>query len=188
MRRHLTALAFGVSLAGVACDTAGRDPGAAMVRAPGDAAREWAVAVDRERATLARKEWASRAGPGEARLTGFAAGDTLRLVREVLTEGGPEGRQAARYYFDGARLRYYEAEASRRRPGGAAEQRVRLVLAFDDGGRVLEGTYQVDGAVAALDSVVIRRVAARAAELARQWALAPASSPAATGADGVRRR
>jgi len=155
----------------------GEAEGEGVVRAPGDAARQWAVAVDRARESLARKEWASRMGDADARLTGFAAGDTLRLVREVLTQG-EMGRQAARYYYAGTRLRYYEAEASRRNAGGDAMQRVRLVLAFDEGGRLLEGSYQVDGAVAALDTVVIQGVVARAGEVARQWAAAPGAAPA----------
>ncbi len=176
--RRLRGVAILASLVAVACSAPGRDVEEGVVRAPGDAAREWAVTVDRARESLTRKEWASRVGDAEARLSGFAAGDTLRLVREVLSQG-TAGRQAARYYFAGPRLRYYEAEASRPAPSGGAPQRVRLVLAFDDGGRTLEGTYQVDGAVAALDSVLIQGVVARAAEVARQWAAAPAPAAGA---------
>lgn len=180
------ALAASLSLAVAGCAAPGEDAGEEVVRAPGDAARSWAVAVDRARASLARREWASRTGDAEARLTGFAAGDTLRLVREVVTQG-EQGRQAARYYFDGAQLRYYEAEATRPQAAGAAPQRVRLVLAFDQGGRVLEGTYQVDGAVAALDSVVIQGVVSRAGEVARQWAAAPAGASGAASAPAPKR-
>jgi hypothetical protein len=102
---------------------------------------------------------------------------------------GETGRQAARYYFAGPLLRYYEAEASRRPPSGSAMQRVRLVLAFDESGRLVEGTHQVDGAVVALDSVMIRGVVARASDVARQWATVPESTPAtpAGAGDAVKR-
>lgn len=152
----------------------GGDRRAAAARAPGDAAREWAVTVDHDRARLARKDWSSIAGSDSSRLSGFSAGDSLKLVREVRSLGGT-GREAARFYFQGAQLRYYEMEGERITAAGA-RQKVRLVLAFDEMGTVVESSSRVDGGVAPLDPQRIGDVVARAAEVARQWATTPAES------------
>jgi hypothetical protein len=136
----------------IGCERGGDRRAAAAARAPGDAAREWAVTVDHDRARLARKDWSSIAGSDSSRLSGFSAGDSLKLVREVRSLGGA-GREAARFYFQGAQLRYYEMEGERITAAGA-RQKVRLVLAFDELGTVV----------------------ARAAEVARQWATTPAES------------
>lgn len=144
----------------------------AAARAPGDAARAWAVTVDHDRARLARKDWSSIAGSDSARLSGFSAGDSLKLVREVRSLGGA-GREAARFYFQGAQLRYYEMEGERITAAGA-RQKVRLVLAFDELGTVVESSSHVDGGIAPLDLQRIQDVVARAAEVARQWATTPA--------------
>lgn len=161
-----------------ACVDTGANGSEGEVRAPGDAARAWAVSVDRDRQTLARREWKGRLGDGDVTLSGFSAGDTLRMVREVVTQG-ESGRQAARYYFDGVQLRYYEAEGARRDSASGAVRKFRLVLAFDERGAVAETSHLVDGVTAAVDSAGIQAVLARAAEVARQWATTPATRPAA---------
>ena len=170
------ALALVALLAVVAgCERGGNGrPDEAPPRAPGDAAREWAVGVDRIRAQLARKEWTSLAGSDTAHLSGFAAGDTLELAREVVTRGDG-GRDAARYYFQGAQLRYYEMEGERAENAGT-RQKVRLVLAFDERGSIAQSSYLVDGGIAPLDPATVRAVVARATEVARQWATAPATA------------
>jgi len=149
-------------------------------RAPGDAAREWAIGIDRRRPELTRTEWSSTMGDATASLSAYAAGDTLRLVREVLTQGD-RGRSASRYYFDGAQLRYYESEGELVEGGAAAGEesvtrKERLVLAFDTTGAVVEVARQLDGATAPVDSTRIQGVVARAGEVARQWATSRAAS------------
>jgi hypothetical protein len=148
-------------------------------RAPGDAAREWAIGIDRVRAELTRAEWTSTMGDATASLTAYAAGDTLRLVREVVTQGD-RGRAASRYYFDGAQLRYFESdgelvEAAAAAGGGSVKRKERLVLAFDQAGATVEVARQVDGATAPVDSARIQGVVARAGEVARQWATSRAA-------------
>ena len=176
--RALVFLALAVASA--ACERgAGRGGDSSTARAPGEAARAWAIGIDRARPQLTRKEWRSEVGEAAATLSGFSAGDTLRLVREVL-EQGARGRRAARYYFDGAQLRYFESEgslapATSESPGAARKER--LVLAFDGRGATVEALHQIDGATAPLDSAQIHGVVSRAAELARQWATSPAAPP-----------
>lgn len=144
-------------------------------RAPGDAAREFAIAVDRARPNLTVKDWKGAAEGREVALTGYALGDTLRLVREVIT-GGDREKSASRYYFDGAQLRYYESAADVTSGQPPAAHKERLVLAFDKLGAAVEISHQMDGATAPVDSLRISGVQARAAELARQWATTPAAS------------
>lgn len=146
-----------------------------MPRAPGDAAREFAIAVDRERPRLTAKDWKREDGEKDLALTGYAAGDTLRLVREVMSRGERE-KGASRYYFDGAQLRYYESTADVSRGTPPALHTERLVLAFDNRGVAVEISHQLDGATAPVDSARISAVQARAAEVARQWATTPPAS------------
>lgn len=171
-------LVVAVSLVfGVACQPgAGGESDSGITRAPGDAAREWAIQIDRARPELLRREWKSTMGDAEATLSGYSAGDTLRLVREVLAQGD-RGRQASRYYFAGAWLRYFESEgdlvAQPDPVTPAVIRKERVVLAFDDAGATVEVSRLVDGATAPMDSARIQGVVARAAEVARQWAAAP---------------
>ncbi len=144
-------------------------------RAPGDAAREFAIAVDHERPNLTVKDWKGETGERAVALTGYASGDTLRLVREVVT-GGDREKSSSRYYFDGAQLRYYESTADILSGEPPAAHKERLVLAFDKLGAAVEISHQMDGATAPVDSVRISGVRSRAAELARQWATTPAAS------------
>ena len=159
-------------------DTGTGDP--AVVRGPGEAARQIAITVDRERTKLTQKKWSVTAHDSVSTLTGFAAGDTLRLIREVL-DLGARGQEASRYYFVGPQLRYFESEGHVMVPNAGkpeAKHRVRLVLAFDQRGATVEATHTMDGQTAPLDSVRIRHAQVRAAELARQWATSPATAPA----------
>lgn len=164
-----------MTLAFLACQPGEGGSGDSLaVRAPGDAAREFAIAVDRERPNLTVKDW-REAGERDVALTGYALGDTLRLVREVIT-GGDRAKSASRYYFDGAQLRYYESTADVSGGEPPAVHKERLVLAFDKRGVAVEISHQMDGATAPVDSVRISGVQARAAEVARQWATtAPAA-------------
>lgn len=178
VHRPVRALLFiAAACLAVACQPAdeGRDIDA--VRSPGDAAREFAVGIDRQQPQLSAREWERTIGDSTATLVGYAAGDTLRLVREVVARGA-RGRTASRYYFDGASLRYFESEGDvveSAAADSAAGRRERLVLAFDDRGATVEASHRVDGATAPLDSVRIQQVLSRAAELARQWATIPPS-------------
>ena len=154
----------------------------AAVRSPGDEAREIAVAVDRAAPGLSRREWASRMGDAEATLSSFREGDALRLIRERLDQG-EHGVAANRYYFADGRLRYYESEGEVRGAdsagAGAARGKQRLVLAFDPRGELVEGSRQLGGETAPMDSVLVTGVRARAAELQRQEAAAPQNSAVA---------
>ncbi|MBK6485755.1 MAG: hypothetical protein IPF98_02560 [Gemmatimonadetes bacterium] len=142
-------------------------------RSPGDEARELAIEVDRLRPTLTVTSWQSEMGDASASLIGYAAGDTLRLVREVLDQGD-RGRSAARYYFVGPQLRYYEREGEMVREGAGASSpalaKEKVVLAFDERGATVEISRTLDGVTAPLESERIEGVVARAAEVARQWA------------------
>ncbi len=165
-----------VTFAFLACQPGeGASEDSLAARAPGDAAREFAIAVDRERPNLTVKDWKGETGERDVALTGYALGDTLRLVREVVT-GGDREKSASRYYFDGAQLRYYESTADVTSGQPPAPHKERLVLAFDKLGVAVEISHQMDGATAPVDSVRISGVQARAAELARQWATTPPAS------------
>ncbi len=147
-----------------------------VAHAPGDAAREFAITIDRLRPQLSVKEWKSALDDGTATLTAYASGDTLRLVREVHTHG-ERGREASRYYYDGAQLRYFESDADVSGGQPPQSRKERLVLAFDLRRVVVEVSHQLDGATAPVDSMRIREVVTRAAEVARQWATtAPAAA------------
>ncbi|MEO6444998.1 MAG: hypothetical protein ABIZ91_18775 [Gemmatimonadaceae bacterium] len=148
-----------------------------VARGPGDAAREFAIAVDKDRPRLAKKEWTLVAGDSEVTLTSFADGDTLRLIRERVNLEDKE-RTASRYYFDGARLRYFESDRDVMTTDAGAKSAVRkdrLVLAFDARGATVEATHTRDGKRAPLDSVTVDGVQARSREVARAWAAAPAA-------------
>ena len=176
-------LALGMALVVLLAGCSDRDAApsdSAVVRGPGDASRQIAVAVDRERTTLTQKKWSVTTRDSVVTLTGFAAGDTLRLIREVL-ELGDKGREASRYYFVGPQLRYFESEGDVMVPNAGkpkTKHRVRLVLAFDQRGATVEATHTMDGQTAPLDSVRIQHAQVRASELARQWATSPATAPA----------
>lgn len=131
--------------------------------------------MDRQRPTLSVKDWKRDEGERDVALTGYAAGDTLRLVREVMSRGERE-KAASRYYFDGALLRYYESTADISSGTPPTMHKERLVLAFDNRGAAVEISHQLDGVTAPVDSVRISAVQARAAEVARQWATTPAAS------------
>jgi len=160
----------------------------AVVRSPGDEAREIAVAVDRAAPKLARRDWTGRMGDASASLSSFREGDALRLIRERL-DRGDQGVASNRYYFADGRLRYYESEgdvavadsgrARSRTTGGTvtASRKQRLVLAFDMRGELVEGARQLGGETAAMDSTQVSGVRARAAELQRQEATPPSPSP-----------
>lgn len=177
-----SALACGAAVASLlatvaGCGGAGGGAGdrAGEVRGPGDAARAYAVEVDRARASMSRRTWTSATDGATAELSGFSAGDSLRLIREVLDRGGGM-RQASRYYFAGVQLRYYESEETVRasaRDTAPAPQNARLVLAFDERGAVVESSYLVNGASTPVEGPRVDAVLARAAEVARQWATAP---------------
>lgn len=174
VKSSLRLLRLVVVMSGIAgaCRPAESAPEGGGRHAPGDAAREWAITIDRERAQLARSEWTSAMGDATATLNGYAAGDTLRLVREVVTQGD-RGSSASRYYFDGGQLRYFESEGTLvegAKGGAATTRKERLVLAFDASGGAVEVARQLDGATAPVDSVRIRGVVARGGEVARQWA------------------
>lgn len=160
--------------AAVSCQPAASEREEGVRHAPGDAAREWAIGVDRVRAQLVNKEWTSVMGDATAAMSAYSAGDSLRLVREVLTQGD-RGRSASRYYFEGSQLRYYESEGEVMGDGAVARKE-RLVLAFDANGAAVEVSRQLDGATAPVDSARIEGVLTRAAEVARQWATSPASA------------
>ena len=144
------------------------------VRSPGDAARECAIAVDRQRPALKAKDWKTDTPDGNVALTGYSSGDTLRLVRETQLQG-ERGRAASRYYYDGAQLRYFESNADVESGAPPRLRKERLVLAFDKRGIAVEISHQLDGATAPVDSARIAGVVARAAEVARQWATSPAA-------------
>jgi hypothetical protein len=159
----------------LACQGSGVGEGDSLaVRSPGDAAREFAIAVDRQRLQLKARDWKTESSDGSVTLTGYSLGDTLRLVRETQVQG-ERGRAASRYYFDGAQLRYFESNADVESGAPPRVRKERLVLAFDKGGVAVEISHQLDGATAPVDSVRIAGVVARAAEVARQWATSPAT-------------
>lgn len=144
----------------------------AAARPPGAEARAIAVETDRRRATLAEREWTSPQGDAAATLTAFAAGDTLRLVRERL-DRGESGGARNRYYFADGQLRYYESEGEVTIPDpsrASARRKERLVLAFAPGGTLVEGIRRLDGEIAPLDSVQIAGVRDRAEQIQRQYA------------------
>lgn len=142
-------------------------------RSPGDEARELAIAVDRLRPTLTATSWKGEMGDASASLTGYASGDTLRLIREVLDQHD-RGRSAARYYYVGPQLRYYEREGdvvgNGRGTSSPVVAKEKVVLAFDERGATVELSRAIDGVTAPLESARIDGVVARAAEVARQWA------------------
>jgi hypothetical protein len=147
-------------------------------RSPGEEARQLAVEVDRAVARMTSREWTSTMGDATATLAAFSAGDSLRLVRERLDQG-EMGTASNRYYFADGRLRYYESEGDHTtatRGKAPVTSKERLVLAFDVRGEVVEGTHQLDGNVAPLDSVQIAGVRNRAQEIQRQFAAEGAPS------------
>lgn len=140
-------------------------------RSPGEEARQLAVEVDRAVARMTSREWTSTMGDATATLAAFTSSDSLRLVRERLDQG-PFGTASNRYYFVDGRLRYYESEGERAAAAGGNDPttlKERLVLAFDLRGEVVEGTHQLDGNIAPLDSVQIAGVRNRAQEIQRQF-------------------
>ena len=118
-------------------------------------------------------------GVDSVKLSGFAAGDTLRLIREVV-DRGVRGRVASRYYYAGTQLRYYESEGDVVHVGAdksMTKRKVRLVLAFNEQSAAVEATHTIDGQSAPLDTALTGAVTARATELARQWAMERTTTP-----------
>lgn len=147
-------------------------------RSPGEEARQIAVEVDRAVARMTSREWSSTMGDATATLAAFSSSDSLRLVRERL-ELGDLGTASNRYYFADGLLRYYESEGDRTTAARGKEPtsiRERLVLAFDVRGEVVEGTHQLDGNIAPLDSLQIAGVRNRAQEIQRQFGAEGAAS------------
>ncbi len=162
-------------LAGALLACQGGDGGSAdslAVRAPGDAAREFAIAVDRQRPQLTAKDWKRKEAARERRphrLCGWA----IRCASCARSRrAGAHDRSTSRYYYDGAQLRYFESDADTTGGEPPAMHKERLVLAFDKQGSAVEISRQLDGATAPVDSTRIVAVVARAAEVARQWATA----------------
>lgn len=182
---HRPLLAFCATLLLTACSNGGgRGDDTARIRSPGDESRELAVAIDRSVGTLARTDWSSsvpNAG-GNAKVSAFRDPQALRLVRERV-ELTPGGVMSNRYYFANGHLRYYESEGDVQAPDSTgktvASRKQRVVLAFDIRGVLVEGSRQLDGETVAMDSAVARGAQARALELLRQEAKAPAAAPSA---------
>lgn len=178
MERPLTPIAvllIATSFVAACSGDDGRAAFRAPGKAPGDAARGIAVAIDRERPALVQTEWAYTTNTDSATIIAFAAGDSLRLIRER-RRIGDRGGALARYYFQSDELRYYESEAETVAPEGekdGAMQTERLVLAFDPGGTVVESSRQLSGATAPVDSALVAGVLNRARELVRQWREGP---------------